>query len=51
VTKHFQKVKRSQRARLESMGSKRDTTRRHGDVDPRRGDTREGKGMRRCQLG
>jgi hypothetical protein len=44
------KVKRWQRAHHGSMRRKSDTTRRCGDIDPRRGGTGEGKGMRRCQL-
>jgi hypothetical protein len=42
--KYYQKMKRSQRASLGSMGRKCDTTRRRGDVGHSRGDTGEGKG-------
>jgi hypothetical protein len=43
-TKHCRKMKRRQRAHLDSMGRKRDTARRCDDVSRRRGGTREGKG-------
>jgi hypothetical protein len=43
-TKRSQKMKQSQRAHVGSMGSKRDTACRHGDVGRRRGSTGEGKG-------
>jgi hypothetical protein len=46
VPKHFRKMKRRQRTHLDSLGRKRDTTRRSDDVGRRRGDTGEGKGMR-----
>jgi hypothetical protein len=46
-----QKMKRRQRARFGFMRMKCDTTRRHDDVGPRKGDTGEGKGRRRRQLG
>jgi hypothetical protein len=42
--KHCRKMKRMQRARLGSMGRKRDTARRHSDVVRRRSGTRERKG-------
>jgi hypothetical protein len=45
--KRCQKMKRSQRARLGSMGRKCDTVRRRGDVGQRIGGTEEGKGRRR----
>jgi hypothetical protein len=41
--KRCQKMKQRERARLSSMGRKRDTARRRGDVDQMIGDTREGK--------
>jgi hypothetical protein len=40
-------MKQRQRAHLDSMGRKRDTTQWCGNVDRRRGGTREGKGRRR----
>jgi hypothetical protein len=46
-TKRCWKMKWTQRARLDSMGRKRDTTRWYGDVDQRRCGTREGKERRR----
>jgi hypothetical protein len=46
-TNYCQKMKWRQRARLGSMGRKRDTAQR-GDVCRRRGDTREGKGITQC---
>jgi hypothetical protein len=45
------KMKRRQRARLGSMKRKCDTVRWRDDVGRRRGDTEEGKGRKRCQLG
>jgi hypothetical protein len=45
-TKHCQKMKRMQRARLESMKRKRDMTRQRGNVGRRRGSTGDGKGRR-----
>jgi hypothetical protein len=50
-TKCCQKMKRMQRARLGSMGRKRDTVQRNDDVGRMRGTTGEGKGRRRHQLG
>jgi hypothetical protein len=49
-TKCCRKMKRRQRTHLTSMEMKRDTARRRNDVDRMRVATREGKGMRRCQL-
>jgi hypothetical protein len=49
--KHCRKLKRRQRARLGSMGRKRDTARQRGDIGRRRGGTGEGKGKRQHQLG
>jgi hypothetical protein len=46
VMKRCQKMKRKQRARLDSMRRKRDTTQQRGDVDRRRDGTDEGKGWR-----
>jgi hypothetical protein len=46
-TKRCQKMKQRQRARLDSLGTKRYTTQRCGNVDRRRGVTGEGKGRRR----
>jgi hypothetical protein len=46
VMKRCQKMKRKQRARLDSMRRKRDTTQQRGDVDRRRDGTEEGKGWR-----
>jgi hypothetical protein len=48
--KHCQNMKQRQRARLGSMGRKRDTVRRRDDVDRRRGGTEEGKERRRHLL-
>jgi hypothetical protein len=48
--KHCRKMKRGQRAHLGSIGRKRDTMQRRGDVDQRRGGTGEWKGRRRHQL-
>jgi hypothetical protein len=48
--KRYRKMKWRQRARLSSIGRKRDTARRHVDVGWR-GGTGEGKGKRRRQLG
>jgi hypothetical protein len=45
-TECCRKMKRRQRARLDSMRRKHDTVRRRDDVDRRRGDTEEGKGRR-----
>jgi hypothetical protein len=42
--KYCQKMKQSQRARLASMGRKRDTARQRGDVKQKRRNTGEGKG-------
>jgi hypothetical protein len=49
-TKCYQKMKQMQRARLSSMGRKRNTTRWNDGVGQRRGATREEKGRRRRQL-
>jgi hypothetical protein len=49
-TKRCRKMKRRQRANLISMGRKRDA-RQCGDIGRTRGDTGEGKGWRRHQLG
>jgi hypothetical protein len=49
--KRCQKMKRTQRAHLDSMRRKCNTTQWHDNVNRRRGDTGEGKGMRRYQLG
>jgi hypothetical protein len=49
-TKHYWKMKQRQRARLDSMGRKRDTARRRGDADLRKGGTGEEKGRRQCEL-
>jgi hypothetical protein len=43
MIKRCRKIKRGQRARIGSMGMKRDTARRRGDIDRRRGGTGEGK--------
>jgi hypothetical protein len=51
VTKRYRKMKQMHQSHLNSMGRKRDTTRRCGDIGRRRGDAREGKGRRRRQLG
>jgi hypothetical protein len=51
MTKYYRKMKRSQRARLGFIGRKHDMTRWRDDVGRRRGDTREGKGRRKYQLG
>jgi hypothetical protein len=48
--KRCQKMKRKQRARLGSMGTKCDTVWRCGDIDRRRGDIGEGKSRRRHLL-
>jgi hypothetical protein len=45
--KRCRKMKWRQRARLDSMGRKRETVRWQGDVSRRRGGTGEGKGRRR----
>jgi hypothetical protein len=45
-SKRYQKMKRRQRARLGSMGRKRDTTRWRDDVGQRRGGVGEGKRRR-----
>jgi hypothetical protein len=42
--KHCQKMKQSQRARLDSMGRKHDTVRQRDDVSRRRDGTEEEKG-------
>jgi hypothetical protein len=47
-TKHYQKMKRRQRARFGSMGRKCDTARQHDNVGWRRSHTEERKGRRRC---
>jgi hypothetical protein len=47
MMKNCREMKWRQRARLDSMGRKRDTTQRRGDVGRRRGGTEEGKGRRR----
>jgi hypothetical protein len=44
--KHCRKMKRRQRARLGSMGSKRDTVQQRDDIGQRRGGTEEGKERR-----
>jgi hypothetical protein len=49
--KRCRKMKRRQRSYLGSMRRKCDMTRQHDDVNQRRGDTGDGKGMRRLQLG
>jgi hypothetical protein len=49
--KRYRKMKWMQRARLGSMGRKRDMSRWCGDVGRRRGDIGEGKERRRRQLG
>jgi hypothetical protein len=41
--KYYRKIKQMQRACLDSIGSKRDTVRWHGDVGRRRGGTEEKK--------
>jgi hypothetical protein len=46
MMKYYRKMKRRQRARLDSMGRKRDKTWWRGHVDRRRGGTGERKGMR-----
>jgi hypothetical protein len=43
MIKRCRKIKRGQRARIGSMGMKRDMARRRGDIDRRRGGTGEGK--------
>jgi hypothetical protein len=50
-TKRCRKMNRRQRARLGSMGRKRDMVRRRDDVNWRRGGTEEGKERIRRQLG
>jgi hypothetical protein len=50
-TKYCRKMKRRHQAHLGSMGMKHYMIQRCGDVDQRRNDTGDGKGMRRCQLG
>jgi SRSO17 transposase len=45
--KHYQKIEWRQRARLDSMERKHDTTRQHDDIGRRRGSAEEEKGMRR----
>jgi hypothetical protein len=49
-TKRYRKMKRMQRAYLDSMGRKRDTIRRHDDVNWRSGRIEQGKERRRRQL-
>jgi hypothetical protein len=49
-TKCCQKMKQSQRAHLDSMRSKRDTTQQHDDVSRRRYGTGEGEGKKQHQL-
>jgi hypothetical protein len=49
-TKYCQKMKRRQQDRLNFMGRKYDTVRRHCDVGRRRCDTGEEKGRRRHEL-
>jgi hypothetical protein len=49
-TKHYPKIKRRQRARLDSMGRKCNRVRRRDDVGQRRCGIEEGKGRRRRQL-
>jgi hypothetical protein len=51
MTKHYRKMKRSQRARLGFIGRKYDMTWWRDDVGRMRGDTRERKGRRKYQLG
>jgi hypothetical protein len=46
--KYYRKMKRRQRAHLDSMRMKYDTVWQREDVDRRRGGTEEGKGRRRC---
>jgi hypothetical protein len=48
--KHCQKMKRRQRARLGSMGRKRDTVWERDDISRRRGGIGKGKRRRRRQL-
>jgi hypothetical protein len=48
--KRCRKMKLRQRARLDSLGRKRDMVRQRGDVGWRRGDTEERKGIRQHQL-
>jgi hypothetical protein len=50
-TKHCWKMKWRQRARLGSIGRKRDMTQWCGDIGQRGGGIEEGKGRRRHQLG
>jgi hypothetical protein len=49
-TKHYQKMKRSQRARLGFMGRKCGMLQWRDDIGWRRGGSGEGKGRRRCHL-
>jgi hypothetical protein len=49
--KRCQKMKRRQRAYLDSIERKCDTTRRRDNVGQRRGGTGERKGVGRCELG
>jgi hypothetical protein len=41
MMKRYRKMKRRHQVHLDSMGMKRDTARRHGDVDRRRGEREE----------
>jgi hypothetical protein len=50
-TKRCWKIKCKQRARVGSMGRKRDTMRWRGDIGRKRGGTEEGKGRTQRQLG
>jgi hypothetical protein len=49
-TKHCQKMKQRQRARLGSIGRKCDMVQQRDDIDQRRSGTEEGKGRRLHQL-
>jgi hypothetical protein len=49
--KRCRKIKQMQRARLDSIGMKRDTVRWRDDVGWRRADTGDGKGRRQYRLG
>jgi hypothetical protein len=50
-TKRYRKMKRRQRARLDCIRRKCDTTRQGDNVGCRIGDTGDGKGRRRHHLG